>query len=178
MRTIIFTQMIDCKFAFIPYKYYFRCGKEAKISKYNFCWDMFRSTLANMPRQSGQKYYSVKIATRNPWKHFVKMIKICTKQEEKVEHTSSWYIRNRSFTTCSVSSARVISFDAQCAGGKSGAIDISGLPFSPLMLISAILKFPPHWLQILLPRHFSSSISSLSFRLTTRSISVTPSSIS
>lgn len=92
--------------------------------------------------------------------------------------TISWYMRNLSFTTSLVSSARVMSFDIQCSGGKIGSIIISELPFSPLISTEATLKLPPHWLQILLPRHFVSSISSLSLRLTTRSMSVTPSRIS
>lgn len=92
--------------------------------------------------------------------------------------TISWYIRKRSFTTSSVSSARVTSFDLHCVGGGSGAINIPGLPFSPLTFMEATLKFFPHWLQILLPRHFASSTSSLSLRFTTRSMSVTPSNIS
>lgn len=66
----------------------------------------------------------------------------------------------------------------QCSGGRSGGIAIPGLPFSPLISMEATLKLPPHWLQILLPRHLASSTSSLSFKLTTSSISVTPSSIS
>lgn len=93
-------------------------------------------------------------------------------------NTVSLYTRRRSFTTSSVSSERVISLAAQFGGGRRGAIFIPGLPFSPLMSMEATLKFPPHWLQILLPRHFLSSTSSLSFKLITKSMSVTPSSIS
>ena len=100
------------------------------------------------------------------------------KINRKLWNTVSLYIRRRSFTTSSVSSERVISLEAQFWGGRRGAIFIPGLPFSPLMSMEAILKFPPHWLQILLPRHFWSSTSSLSFRLITKSMSVTPSSIS
>lgn len=46
--------------------------------------------------------------------------------------------------TASVPSDQVISLDAQCAGGRSEAMYIPGLPFSPLMLMLATLKFPPH----------------------------------
>ena len=95
-----------------------------------------------------------------------------------MEHTFSLYIRSRSVTTVSVSSDRVTSFDIQCDGGRSGAMLIPGFPFSPLTLMEATLKFFPHSLQILLPRHFSSNTSSRSFRLTTKSMSVTPSNIS
>lgn len=94
------------------------------------------------------------------------------------EHTKSWYTRSRSFTTSSVSSALVISFDSHCGGGSSGGMYIRGSPFSPSISMEATLKFPPHWLHILLPRHFASKASSRSLRLITKSISVTPSSIS
>ena len=97
---------------------------------------------------------------------------------KRMEHTFSLYIRSRSVTTVSVSSDRVTSFDIQCEGGRSGAMLIPGFPFSPLTLMEATLKFFPHSLQILLPRHFSSNTSSRSFRLTTKSMSVTPSNIS
>nr|GMD62708.1 hypothetical protein Iba_chr12bCG7980 [Ipomoea batatas] len=48
---------------------------------------------------------------------------------------------------------------------------IPGDPFSPLRLIDATLKFFPHSLQILRPRHLSTNTLSGSLRLTTNSIS-------
>lgn len=92
--------------------------------------------------------------------------------------TFSLYTRSRSLTTGSVSSDLVMSLEAQFGGGRSGAILIAGRPFFSSALMDATLKPFPHWLQILRPRHFSSKTSSRSLRLTTKSMSVTSSSIS
>jgi hypothetical protein len=94
------------------------------------------------------------------------------------EPTKSWYTRSRSFTTSSVSSDLVISFDSHSGGGNSGGRYIRAPPFSPSISMEATLKFPPHWLHILLPRHLESRASSRSLRLITKSIFVAPSSIS
>lgn len=93
-------------------------------------------------------------------------------------NTFSQYTRSRSFTTTSVSSDLVMSLEAQCGGGRSGAMLIAGMSFLPSTLIDATLKPFPHWLQILRPRHFSSNTSSRSLRLTTKSMFVTSSNIS
>ena len=112
------------------------------------------------------------------WYKILSKIQLWKSNLRLVEHTKSWYTRNRSFTTSSVSSGLVISFDSHCGGGSSGGMYIRGPPFSPSISMEATLKFPPHWLHILLPRHFASRASSRSLRLITKSISVTPSSIS
>lgn len=93
-------------------------------------------------------------------------------------NTLSQYILSLSLTIASVSSARVINFDIHCEGGLSGAMLILGAPFSPATSIDATLKFFPHSLQILRPRHFSTNTRSGSLRLTTKSMSVTSVSIS
>ncbi|MFS7968488.1 hypothetical protein Hanom_Chr09g00798051 [Helianthus anomalus] len=56
-----------------------------------------------------------------------------------MKHTFSLYIRRRSFTTSSVSSDRVMSFDAQCEGGRRGGMYIAGFSLSALMSMQATL---------------------------------------